>query len=423
MASFIDKAKITVKAGKGGNGSMAFHREKYVAAGGPDGGDGGHGGSVIFKGDNSLSTLMDFKYKKKYNAENGEDGKDKKRHGKTGSDLYIKVPVGTIIKFNGKIVADIKTEDTTFVAAKGGTGGWGNAHFATATRQAPKFAKVGLYGDERELELELRLLADVGFVGFPNVGKSTLLSVISAAKPKIANYHFTTLIPNLGVVDAGEGNSFVAADIPGLIEGASEGLGLGHEFLRHVERTRLLLHVVDVSGIEGRHPVEDFNTINEELKNYNIDLINRPQIIAANKTDIMTDSAPYEELKALAAEKDIKIFEISAATGTGVRELVAYIASCLKEIPIPEVEVEPITEALYTFDEEEFTVKKDNEVFVVEGPYVTKLVSSINFDDYESLSYFQTNLRKKGIIKSLENAGVKEGDMVRMEDLEFEFIY
>ena len=423
MASFIDKAKITVKAGKGGNGSMAFHREKYVAAGGPDGGDGGHGGSVIFKGDNSLSTLMDFKYKKKYNAENGEDGKDKKRHGKNGSNLYIKVPVGTIIKYNGKIVADIKTEDTEFVAAKGGTGGWGNSHFATATRQAPKFAKVGLYGDERELELELRLLADVGFVGFPNVGKSTLLSVISAAKPKIANYHFTTLIPNLGVVDAGEGNSFVAADIPGLIEGASEGLGLGHEFLRHVERTRLLLHVVDVSGIEGRNPVDDFNTINEELKNYNMDLLDRPQIIAANKTDIMTDTAPYEELKKLAEEKDIKIFEISAATGTGVRELVAYIASLLKEIPIPEVEIEPMTEALYTFDEEEFTVKKDNETFVVEGPYITKLVSSINFEDYESLSYFQTNLRKKGIIKALENAGVKEGDMVRMEDLEFEFIY
>ncbi len=423
MASFIDKAKITVKAGKGGNGSMAFHREKYVAAGGPDGGDGGHGGSVIFKGDNSLSTLMDFKYKKKYNAENGEDGKDKKRHGKNGSNLYIKVPVGTIIKYNGKIVADIKNEDTEFIAAKGGTGGWGNSHFATATRQAPKFAKVGLYGDERELELELRLLADVGFVGFPNVGKSTLLSVISAAKPKIANYHFTTLIPNLGVVDAGEGNSFVAADIPGLIEGASEGLGLGHEFLRHVERTRLLLHVVDVSGIEGRNPVDDFNTINEELKNYNIDLLDRPQIIAANKTDIMTDTAPYEELKKLAREKDIKIFEISAATGTGVRELVAYIASLLKEIPIPEVEIEPMTEALYTFDEEEFTVKKDNEIFVVEGPYITKLVSSINFEDYESLSYFQTNLRKKGIIKALENAGVKEGDMVRMEDLEFEFIY
>ena len=424
MASFIDKAKIVVKAGKGGNGSMAFHREKYVASGGPDGGDGGHGGSVIFIGDNSLSTLMDFKYKKKYNAENGEDGKDKKRHGKNGADLYIKVPVGTIIKYNGKIVADINSTDASFVAAKGGTGGWGNTHFATATRQAPKFAKVGLYGDERELDLELKLLADVGFIGFPNVGKSTLLSVISAAKPKIANYHFTTLIPNLGVVSAADGSSFVAADIPGLIEGASQGAGLGHEFLRHIERTRLLLHVVDVSGIEGRNPTEDFNTINEELFSYNQDLAKRPQIIAANKVDIMTDPEPYEEFKALAKEKDIKLFEISAATGEGVRELVSYVSTCLKDIPVPVVEIENMEEALYTFDSmEDFKVIKEDGVYVVEGPYVTKLVSSINFDDYESLSYFQTNLRKKGIIKALEKEGIQEGDMVRMEDLEFEFIY
>ena len=421
---FVDRAKITVKAGKGGDGSMSFHREKYVASGGPDGGDGGHGGNVVFVADNHLSTLLDFKYKKKYNAENGGDGTAGKCRGKNGKDLIIRVPVGTVIKYNGKPVADIKTKDDTFVAAKGGIGGWGNVHFATATRQAPKFAKVGTYGDERELELELKLLADVGLLGFPNVGKSTLLSTISAAKPKIANYHFTTLIPNLGVVSAGEGESFVVADIPGLIEGASEGAGLGHDFLRHVERTRLLIHVVDVSGIEGRNPIEDFDLINKELEAYNPELSERPQIVAANKTDIITDPDLYKAFLAEMEAREIKVFEISAATKTGVRELMAYTASLLKEIPIPEIEIENIDHVDYTYQaEEEFSVRRENEIFVVEGPYVTKLINSINFEDYESLGYFQTMLRKKGIISALEKAGIQENQIVRMEDIEFEFVF
>jgi len=318
----------------------------------------------------------------------------------------------------------MKSKGDTFIAAKGGIGGWGNVHFATATRQAPKFAKVGTYGDERELELELKLLADVGLLGFPNVGKSTLLSTISAAKPKIANYHFTTLIPNLGVVSAGEGESFVVADIPGLIEGASEGAGLGHDFLRHVERTRLLIHVVDVSGIEGRNPIEDFDLINKELEAYNPELAERPQIVAANKTDIITDEEMYKAFLEEMENRGIKVFEISAATKTGVRELMAYTASMLKQIPIPELEVENIDHVDYTYQtEEEFTVRRENEIFVVEGPYITKLINSVNFEDYESLGYFQTMLRKKGIISALEKAGIQENQIVRMEDIEFEFVF
>lgn len=421
---FVDRAKIMVKAGKGGDGSMSFHREKYVASGGPDGGDGGHGGNVVLVADNQLSTLLDFKYKKKYNAENGGDGTAGKCRGKNGKDLTIRVPIGTVVKFNGKPVADMKAKGDTFIAAKGGIGGWGNVHFATATRQAPKFAKVGTYGDERELELELKLLADVGLLGFPNVGKSTLLSTISAAKPKIANYHFTTLIPNLGVVAAGEGESFVVADIPGLIEGASEGAGLGHDFLRHVERTRLLIHVVDVSGIEGRNPIEDFDLINKELEAYNPELSERPQIVAANKTDIITDPDIYKAFLDEMETRGIKVFEISAATKTGVRELMAYTGSLLKEIPIPELEVENIDHVDYTYQpEEEFTVRRENEIFVVEGPYVTKLINSINFEDYESLGYFQTMLRKKGIISALEKSGIQENQIVRMDDIEFEFVF
>lgn len=421
---FVDRAKIFVKAGKGGDGSMSFHREKYVASGGPDGGDGGRGGSVLFVADNQLSTLLDFKYKKKYHAENGGDGGAGRCHGKNGKDLVIKVPVGTVFKFNDRIVADLKAKDDTFVAAKGGNGGWGNTHFATSTRQAPKFARVGLYGDEREFELELKLLADVGLIGFPNVGKSTLLSVISAAKPKIANYHFTTLIPNLGVVAGDEGESFVVADIPGLIEGASDGAGLGHAFLRHVERTRLLIHVVDVSGIEGRNPIEDFDLINRELSAYNANLEDRIQVVAANKTDIVQDSEQYQAFLDEMKNRGLKVFEISAATKTGVRELVSYVASMLKEIPVPETVVEDINHVDYTYiPDEEFTVRRENEIFVVEGPYVTKLINSINFEDYESLSYFQTMLRKKGIISALEKAGIEENQIVRMEDIEFEFVF
>ena len=421
---FIDRAKIRVKAGKGGDGSMSFHREKYIAAGGPDGGDGGHGGDVVFVADNQLSTLLDFKYKKKYQAPNGGDGTAGRCRGKNGEDLIIKAPVGTIIKYNGKIVCDLKQKGDTFVAAKGGTGGWGNVHFATATRQAPKFAKVGTLGDERELELELKLLADVGLIGFPNVGKSTLLSTVSAAKPKIANYHFTTLVPNLGVVRTEDGESFVAADIPGLIEGASDGAGLGHDFLRHVERTRLLIHVVDVSGIEGRNPIEDFDLINKELAAYNADLMTRPQIVAANKTDIITDEAQYQAFLDEMGKRGIKVFEISAATKKGVRELMAYAASLLKDIPIPETEVEDIEHVEYNFmPSDSFTVRRENDYYVVEGPYVEKLINSINFEDYESMSYFQTMLRKKGIIDELEKAGIKENDVVHMGELEFEFVF
>ena len=421
---FTDKAKIFIKAGKGGDGSMSFHREKYVASGGPDGGDGGNGGSIILVADNNISTLLEFKYKKKFVAPNGADGGAMRCKGKSGQDLYIKVPMGTVVKREGRVIADLREKGDEFVAAKGGSGGWGNCHFATATRQVPKFAKVGLEGEEKELELEIRLLADVGLIGFPNVGKSTLLSVISDAKPKIANYHFTTLVPNLGVVDAGE-HSFVAADIPGLIEGASEGVGLGHEFLRHIERTRLLIHVVDVSGIEGRNPIEDYEIINKELKNYTTDLSDRPQIVAANKTDIITNPEAYEEFKKYLEEREIKLFEISAATSMGVRELVMYTDSVLQTIPVPEIVIESEEQfEIYKFeDEEEFTVRNDNGVYVVEGPYVPKLIGSINFDDYESLSYFQDMLRKKGIIKALEQKGIKEGDLVRMLDIEFEFIY
>ena len=419
---FTDKAKIYIKAGKGGDGSMSFHREKYVAAGGPDGGDGGRGGDIYLKVNKSMSTLIDFKYKKKYQAENGGDGMKKRCHGKNGQTLCISVPLGTVVKKNGRIIADLSKPDSSFLAARGGAGGWGNCHFATATRQAPKFAKVGLEGEEKELELELRLLADVGFVGFPNVGKSTLLSVASEAKPKIANYHFTTLIPNLGVVNVGVGKSFVAADIPGLIEGAALGAGLGHEFLRHIQRTRLLIHVVDVSGIEGRNPIEDFEIINKELRDYDINLAERPQIVVANKTDILTDEKMYEDFRAKIKELELPFFEISAATKKGVEELMKYTASLLETIPVPEVEIEEV-EVLAEDFENPFTVSKENEVYVVTGPYVKKLINSVNFDDYESLSYFQTSLRKSGIVKALEQKGIKEGDTVRMNELEFEFMY
>ena len=420
----IDTAKIYVKGGNGGNGSMSFHREKYVAAGGPDGGDGGRGGSVIFVTDAHLSTLMDFKYKKKYIAPSGEDGRGARCHGKNGEDLYVKVPIGTVIKFEGRVVADLNSADSRFVAAKGGNGGWGNIHFATATRQAPKFAKLGLEGDERELELELKLLADVGLIGFPNVGKSTLLSVVSAAKPKIANYHFTTLSPNLGVVQTTGGDSFVLADIPGLIEGASDGLGLGHAFLRHVERTRVLIHVVDVSGIEGRNPLEDFDLINKELSAYNEKLAARVQIVAANKTDIVTNEIAYQSFLREMKKRGYAVFAISAATNQGVDELMAYVGSLLKDIPPEETVIEGVSEFHYKYEEAEaFTVTREGDVFVVEGPYIKRLLGSVNLEDHESLNYFQSSLRKKGVIAALEKEGVQEGDLVRMYDLEFDFVY
>ena len=422
----VDTAVITIEAGNGGNGLVSFHREKYVAAGGPDGGDGGNGGSVIICADPKMSTLADFRYKRKYKAQNGGDGKAARGSGKNGADLTVYVPVGTIIKDaeSNKIIADIKKPDQKFVVAKGGSGGWGNSHFATAVRQIPRFAKGGTDGEKREVILELKLLADVGLVGFPNVGKSTLLSVTSDAKPKIANYHFTTLEPNLGVVDLGSGNSFVMADIPGIIEGAHEGIGLGHEFLRHVERTRLLLHVVDSSGIEGRNPIEDFDSINNEIELYNPALKEKPQIVVANKTDIITDEKVYEDFCDEIEKRGYKLFKISAATKAGVNELMLYVSSILDSIPVPvlfdETEGE---ETVITFDEEEpFTVKRDNEAYVVEGEWLKRLINSTNFEDNESLQYFQNALRKKGVIKALIEKGAGEGDLIKIYELEFEYV-
>lgn len=416
---FVDIANVTVKAGNGGNGCVSFHREKYVAAGGPDGGDGGNGGSVILIANDNRSTLMDFRYKKRYLAQNGEDGKGARMTGKTGEDLIIRVPTGTLVKDSetGNIIADLSEKDSTYIVARGGSGGWGNARFATATRQAPNFAKSGHIGKERDIILELKLIADVGLLGFPNVGKSTILSVVSDARPKIANYHFTTLVPNLGVVNINEG-SMVLADIPGIIEGASEGTGLGHEFLRHIERTRLLIHVVDVSGCEGRNPIEDFDLINSELASYSGALSQKQQIIAANKIDVCTDY--LEEFTAEMENRGFKVFPVSAATRSGVQDLMNYCFGILKTIPIPEFEIidsEPATDVKDT----SFTVEVIDGVYVVEGERVLNLVNSTNFDDSESLSYFQRMLRRFGVIDELEKAGIVDGDTVQLFDVEFEY--
>jgi len=422
---FIDSARIYVKAGNGGNGAVSFHREKYIAAGGPDGGDGGKGGDIIFTVDEGLSTLADFRYKTKYKAESGQNGSGSNCTGRNGSDLVIKVPPGTIIKDEktGKIIADLTNANQSVVVAKGGKGGKGNQHFATPTRQVPNFARAGEPGEERWVLLELKLLADVGLIGYPNVGKSTILSIVSAARPKIANYHFTTINPNLGVVSLEEGNSFVMADIPGLIEGAHEGVGLGHQFLRHIERTRLLVHVVDVSGIEGRDPVKDFDVINEELAKYNPVLAQRPQVVAANKTDIPGAEENLEKFKKVLEDRGYKVFAISAATNKGIKELMYYVSERLKEIPItPVVELQE-EEVVYTVEEEKpFEIRVENGVYIVEGKFVKRLVDSTNFDDYESLQYFQRALKRKGIIDALEEMGINEGDTVKVYDLEFEFV-
>ncbi len=424
----IDKAKIYIKAGNGGNGAIAFHREKYVAAGGPDGGDGGRGGNVVFRADLGLTTLMDFRYKRKYAAGTGEAGRSNKMNGKRGEDIIIYVPQGTVVRDceTGKIIADIFDPEKDVILARGGNGGWGNAHFATATRQTPNFAKNGQKGDEREVILELKLLADVGLVGFPNVGKSTILSRTTKADPKIANYHFTTLEPNLGVVNLGEHISFVLADIPGIIEGASEGVGLGYEFLRHIERTRLLIHVVDVSGIEGRNPIEDFEIINSELTKYNMELESRPQIIAANKTDILQDESVYEEFVAEMKGRGYEVFPISAATGKGLDELMKHAYGRLSELPpMQEFEIE------LDINEEEFVDKTDkgfeitmeDDVFVISGSWIEAVGGSVNFADTESLQFFQQALKNRGVIDALADMGVKEGDTVRIGDLEFEFVW
>ncbi len=423
---FSDYAKIFIKAGDGGNGAVTFHREKYVAAGGPDGGDGGRGGNVVFVADKNINTLMDFRYKRKYLAEPGGHGRDAKRNGKNGQDLEVRVPVGTLIREaeSNLVICDLKEDGQRAVAAKGGTGGWGNAHFATATRQTPKFAKSGMPGEEHEVTLELKLIADVGLLGFPNVGKSTFLSIISDARPKIANYHFTTLQPNLGVVDMGEGSGFVVADIPGIIEGAHEGVGLGHKFLRHVERTRVLLHIVDVSGIEGRDPLADFDAINNELKLYSPKLAEKPQIVLANKMDIPSFEENYEKFKETLEERGYQVFPISAATRQGMKEVLNLTWETLSKLPkdAAEEEYEMFDPELQRTDETITVTVAEDGAYEVEGLRVRKIVGSTNFDDYESLQYFQRSLIKFGVIAQLEDAGIEEGDTVRMYGVEFDFV-
>lgn len=422
---FIDYVKITAKSGNGGNGAITFRREKYVAAGGPDGGDGGRGGSVYFTVDPDMNTLLDFRFKRKFKAEDGKNGEGSHRFGKSGEDLYIKVPIGTIVKDveTGKVVTDLSKEGQTELILPGGRGGKGNSHFATSTRQAPRFARDGEKGIEKEFILELKLLADVGLLGFPNVGKSTFISKVTSAKPKIADYHFTTLVPNLGVVKGEYGDSFVIADIPGIIEGASEGTGLGLQFLRHIERTRLLLHFLDVSGSEGRNPVDDFNVINEELKKYSEKLSNRRQVIVANKTDIIQDDSLYKEVEKLAKDKGLEIFKISAVTGDGIKELMKRISELLKELPKEEL-IEPSEErVIYTLkeDEEQFKVEVIDGEYVVSGPAVERLMGRVNIQDNESMHYFQKQLTELGIEAKLKEMGIKEGDSVKILEWEFEW--
>ena len=422
--TFIDKARITVRAGNGGNGAVAFHREKYVAAGGPDGGDGGKGGSIILQVDDNMSTLMDFRYKRKYVAENGVDGQGGRKSGKDGGNLVIRVPRGTLVRDaeTNEIIKDM-SGDEPYVLCKGGRGGWGNMHFATPTRQVPRFAKAGLPGESHDVFLELKLLADVGLIGFPNVGKSTLLSVVSKAQPKIANYHFTTLYPNLGVVWVDEGVSFVMADIPGIIEGASEGAGLGHDFLRHIDRCRLLIHVVDVSGSEGRDPVEDLDAINAELSRYNADLEKRPQIIAANKSDILDDPEKLERLRRRAAELGCPLFPISAAAHQGVDQLMNKVSEMLSILPpIAVYEPEYVPKPPVIDYSQPLDVQRlDDGTWVVDGPWLQRLMSSVNLNDYESRMYFDKTLRESGLYQRLEEMGIQDGDTVSLYDFEFEY--
>lgn len=421
---FVDVTKIKIKGGDGGAGAVAFHREKYVAAGGPDGGDGGKGGDVIFVVDDNLATLADFRYKRKYSAQNGENGRGSRCYGKKGADLEIKVPRGTIIReANSKAVMADMSKTERFIAAKGGKGGWGNMHFATATRQVPRFAKPGMPGEEWEISLELKLLADVGLVGYPSVGKSSLISVVSQAKPKIGDYHFTTIIPNLGVVSMGEGNSFVIADIPGLIEGASEGVGLGHQFLRHVERCRLLIHIVDVSGSEGRDPIDDFNKINEELEKFNPDLATRPMIVAGNKID-MAEPEQIEKFKEYVESKGYQYYSICAPIFEGTKELMNVCWNELQELPpIKEYEVEEIPLEMLIPDDKGFKITEQDEgYFLVEASWFPKVLKGIDVTDYEALQYMQRVLEKSGVFDALKERGIQEGDIVSLYDIEFEYI-
>ena len=424
-SNFIDTATIWVRAGKGGDGVVTFHREKFVAAGGPDGGDGGRGGDVVFVADDNLSTLMDFRYKRKYAAQDGENGRAKRQSGADGDDLVIRVPRGTVLKEadSGLVVADLSGSEPV-VIAKGGRGGWGNNHFATPTRQIPKFAKPGLPGEEFQLKMELKVIADVGLIGFPNVGKSTLISMISAAKPKIANYHFTTLTPVLGVVRVGPEQSFVCADIPGLIEGAAEGVGLGHAFLRHVERCRLLLHVVDVSGCEGRDPKQDFEQINHELVGFSAELAERPQIVLGNKCDIATEEQ-IADFKAYVEEKGYTFMPISAATRQGIDKLPAIVYTRLKELPpIKVYEAEYKRPDKSAEGQRPFTVTRmGDHDFAVDAPWLERILAGTNVEDYESLQYFQTQLGDSGILDELVAQGVEEEDTIHIGEYEFDYLY
>ena len=456
---FIDSARIYLKAGNGGDGCVSFHREKYVPAGGPDGGDGGNGGDLVFLGDGGMHTLSDFRYQTKYQAEHGENGRPSNCTGKSGSPMVIRVPLGTAVfeAETGKLIADIVSDGQKTVIIKGGKGGAGNQHFATPTRQIPDFAKSGEKGQEMTVDVELKVLADVGLVGLPNVGKSTLLSVVSSARPKIADYHFTTLTPNLGVVDIGDGNSFVVADIPGLIEGAHTGLGLGDDFLRHIERTRLLLHVVDVAGVEGRNPINDFHVINEELKNYKVNLSCKPMLVVANKTDVLglDGQDKLEHFRSEIEQQGYRVFEISAATGLRVRELMAAAWEILTELPEDSERIAgPVSGSGLTRDndagkhpgvfgeggsteapgyleyrlkdtsesEKRFEINIENGVYIISGKWVVKLVADTNFNSHESVQYFQRMLKKYGAVDRLEKMGIREGDTVRIDSVEFDYI-
>lgn len=426
---FIDHIQIYVKAGNGGNGAVSFRREKYVAAGGPDGGDGGHGGNIVFRVDTGSNTLLSFRYKRKFIAENGGNGKAEKMHGKNGEDTVILVPPGTLLRDpeSGRILFDMSEADE-FIACRGGRGGWGNRHFATPTRQIPRFAKSGTLGEEKELLLELKMIADVGLIGFPSVGKSSLLARISAAKPKIADYHFTTLSPNLGVVPMGEGRGFVAADIPGLIEGAAEGAGLGHAFLRHVDRCRLLLHVVDIAATEGRDPIEDVKIINQELAHYSPELSERPQMMVANKCDsVLWEEEPYvREFERYVASLGCPLYYVSAVTGEGIPALLQAVREKLDELPPVKVYEREISEeeaaGKSSADERETTVHQENGVYFVEGKWLYNFMGQINFEDYQSLSFFQRVLQKNGVIDLLREKGAKDGDTVNIYDFEFDFV-
>ena len=421
---FVDQARISIKAGDGGDGAVSFHREKYVAAGGPDGGDGGKGGDVVFQVDDNFSTLIDFRYKRKYVAQRGENGGARNCTGKSAPDLVIRVPRGTVVRETktGRIMADLSTDEPQ-ILAKGGRGGKGNIHFATSTRQIPRFAKPGFPGEAFDVTLELKLLADVGLVGFPNVGKSTLISTISAAKPKIANYHFTTLVPTLGVVSVGEGASFVCADIPGLIEGASEGIGLGHDFLRHVERCRLLLHVVDVSGSECREPVEDFEKINEELAKFSPELAQRPQIVVGNKCDLATEEQ-IESFRSYVEGKGLTFVPISAATMQGVRELPGLVYNRLKDIPPVPVFTPEYKKPEPKANDRAYTIQRlEAHVWSIDAPWLEYILAGSNVDDYESLQYFQRQLDESGILTELVEKGVQENDTILIGEYQFDYIF